>query len=200
MQLTRFASGMPAAAAITVLLFLGMTTLISVEPREEEPIPDIEIDIFPTVEPIPDPDPETDLPDTQVEPPPPIVRLDIPRTAVDAAPSAVEIGGLPDLGGVELTSTSFTPPDDRDETPIVRIPPEYPVTMINRNIEGSCVVTYDIAANGHPFNVSADCTNSGFVRSAERAVEGWRFNPRRENGQDVIRRGRRTSLDFELGS
>lgn len=199
MRIARLAVGMPAAATITFFLFLGMMTLITVEYRQEAPIPDYDLDIFPTVEPIDDSVRNADFDAVQpVEPPPPPPRINVANAAVDAAPASVDLGGLPDLGGVELTQTSFTMPDNREETPIVRIPPEYPPTLLARDVEGSCLVTYDIAANGHPFNVAANCTNAGFVRAAERSVQGWRFNPRREGGENVVRSGRQTTVTFEI--
>lgn len=196
-RLMRMAPGMPVAAAITFFLFLGMMTMVSVEYTPIQRIETPPIDIFVEVDPADPPD-RTSLDVVEpVQPPPPPVRLEVVAAAVDAAPVAETIGSLPEIGGVEIGQTSFEVPD-REETPIVRIEPIYPQNLLARDIEGDCIITYDIAANGHPFNVSADCTNSGFVRSAERAVEGWRFNPRRVDGENVVRSGRRTTLNFRI--
>jgi hypothetical protein len=86
MRIARLAVGMPAAATVTFFLFLGMMTLITVEYRQEAPIPDYDIDIFPTVEPLPPPEIRPELPTTQIDPPPPPIRLEVTRAAVDAAP------------------------------------------------------------------------------------------------------------------
>ncbi|MEN0652617.1 MULTISPECIES: energy transducer TonB [Hyphobacterium] len=198
MRLARFAAGMPAAATVTFFLFLGMMTLITVEYREEAPIPDYEIDIFPTVEPIPDPEIRTDLPVTQFDPPPPPIRLEVARAAVDAAPEAMDIGALPTIETPAIEHQGIYVAANREETPLVRFDPVYPDNLLMRGVEGNCLVVYDIAADGTPFNISANCSNSGFVRSAERAVQRWRFNPRREDGQDVVRRARQTNLDFRI--
>lgn len=198
MRIARLAAGMPAAATVTFFLFLGMMTLITVEYRQEAPIPDYDIDIFPTVEPLPPPEVRPELPTTQIDPPPPPIRLEVTRAAVDAAPEAVDIGTLPIIEPPTVQQQGIYVAANREETPLVRFDPVYPDSLLSRGIEGSCLVVYDIAADGTPFNISANCSNSGFVRNAERAVQRWRFNPRREDGQDVIRRSRQTNLDFRI--
>ncbi|MAL09693.1 MAG: hypothetical protein CMF74_08520 [Maricaulis sp.] len=198
-RILRMASGMPVAATITFFLFLGMMMLIRVEHLPEPVLPDVEIDIFPQVPEIDFDPPGYELDSVEpVEPPPPPVRLDSSPAAVDAAPVAVSIASLPNIGGLELGATTFTMPDNRDETPVVRIEPTYPPRLLNQGVEGDCVVTYGIAADGTPFDVAANCTNSGFVRAAERAVERWRFNPRRVDGVNVARSGRQTTLNFRI--
>lgn len=198
-RLLRMASGMPVAATITFFLFLGMMMLIRVEHLPEPVLSDYEIDIFPQVPDITSDPPGWEIDAVQpVEPPPPPITLDWSPASVDAGPAAVLIGSLPDLVGLEIGATSFTMPDNLDETPVVRIEPSYPPRLLNSGVEGDCVVTYGIAADGTPFNVSAECTDSGFVRAAERSVERWRFNPRRVDGVNVARTGRQTTLNFRI--
>lgn len=197
-HLVRIAPGMPVAAAITLFLFLGMMTLISVEYRPEPAIPDYVIDIFPVVEPI-DLPPEV-TPDSvePVEPPPSLPAIETNIAAVDAAPYAVDLGGLPQIAGPEITTTSFLVPSDADEAPRVRIEPTYPARLLDRGVEGRCVVQFDLTPDGIPVNVRAECTNGGFESASERAVERWRYSPRRVDGMNVARTGMRTTLIYAI--
>jgi len=147
--------------------------------------------------------------DTPVEPrrndkvvrkPPPVVPTDLPLgqpnphevTPVRYDPVGVSVdvgrgGGLP-IG------------QDRDVTPIVRVPPEYPAREAAKGIEGRVKVQFSITAIGtvrDAIVVDADPKGS-FEDSALKAIARWRYNPKIESGVAVERVGLQTIIRFQL--
>lgn len=195
--LFRFLVSAALAMIITACLFLLMRALIHDDAPPEPaaaPAPDIVISFdIPEHEPVPNPlTPEIDF-----TPPPP--RPVIDRTA-QAAPG-------------EETMTLSAPVIEYTVEPIVtpqisllipqltgRVDPVYPQRELSRGIEGTCVVRYDILASGRTANAQVlACDSDGFARASLAAVARWTHASQLGRpGDEVVRRGVETRLDFQL--
>lgn len=72
------------------------------------------------------------------------------------------------------------------EPQIVRPPaPSYPASAINRNLNGSCIVQFDLDARGRPQNIAPSCSHPVFCHSAVRALRGARYSPKKVDGTAV---------------
>lgn len=89
---------------------------------------------------------------------------------------------------------------DDEDTPLVRIPPEYPRQALAEELEGRCTLTFDIQADGavDAASIVADCSSPLFVEEATRAVGRWRYRPVLVDGQPVARQGIETTLDWRF--
>ena len=74
----------------------------------------------------------------------------------------------------------------------------YPEQAARQGLEGSCTVTLDVARDGTPQNVRADCTDDVFVLSSERAVATGRFWPFLEAGRPKPVSGVTYPLEYRL--
>ena len=193
----RLVLGLPFAGAVVMALFLWMSGIISVgdfipDPPPERPeltLPEVRVDS--EVPPAERPDPTKIEPPEQPEltPPDPLSPPTNPGTVTPKPTNpAGEEGGKPQLS--------------RTETPGIRQDP----TGFERCFSGrstgteEVVVAFDIAPDGQTSNVRVvSSTDSCFDRSAKRAVEGWRYNPRMERGEAVWRYGRQTTIVFQPG-
>ncbi|MEM8817352.1 MAG: energy transducer TonB, partial [Pseudomonadota bacterium] len=95
------------------------------------------------------------------------LMLDVPQFDIDL--------GL-ELGGVALA---------RELTPLVRVPPEYPIKALTEEIEGFVVLRFIVTETGSvedPEVVRADPPRI-FDRAALRAVTRWKFQPQIRDGK-----------------
>ncbi|MGD2133976.1 MAG: TonB family protein [Maricaulaceae bacterium] len=199
----RIAVGAVFAVIVTFALFGLMRALIFNEGGElEEKRDNVQISITSTRE-ISDVITRQDRPEqpdeTKTPPPPP--RIEAAKSELPNEGMASFLGSLPDIDPDTVGSSDIAfVVADRDEQPLVRIPPQYPQRAAERGLEGSCDLTFDILPDGtiDGGSIQADCTSSLFSREATRAVERWRYAPRIVDGQPVIRRGWRTTLEFTL--
>jgi len=190
----RMALGFPFAALITLALAMLMQMLITNrEPAPEPPVPQEKYQIT------------SDIVDT-----PPVVR-DWPE-----APEEIVTPRWPDIRTVEPTDGvepgiggQVGPPTVLSTnvnigasiqmlTPlrrIVAVPPEYPPIALRRELEGSCVVLFDVGITGLTQNVrSGACTDHVFASASERAVRRFRYAPRQgEFGPEVV-----TGMRYEV--
>jgi TonB family protein len=68
---------------------------------------------------------------------------------------------------------------------VLRVPPEYPSSPTSPTaLEADCGMTFDVVADGgvDPASIVASCTNTRFIRAAERAVAQWRYDPSTVSG------------------
>ncbi|QNL19171.1 energy transducer TonB [Hyphobacterium sp. CCMP332] len=200
-RILRTSISLPFAGLVTVSLAFFMSYLISVEGELRPETPDLQFDLFPTVEVI-DATPRPDLaPVLPVDPPPPPPAVDIQTSQLPTEDFIVIAGTMPSLevDGIDPGSTNFNI-SDRDVQPLVRIPPAYPVREADRGVEGDCLLQFDVTTQGSPVNIQVlECDSSGFARESVRAVERWRYNPRVRNGVPEMYRGVQTRLEFNLG-
>lgn len=193
----RFAFGVPAAACIAILLFIGMRGLIAIGaiPVEDPEVRE-KVDIF--QKPPPDEPVSPREPPVQTDPPPAPAPAEVSTSTKPSPPDAPVRGIIPafnmTLDGGETAPIQI----DQNPQPIVRIPPSYPPRASQAGKEGHCDLVFDVGLNGAPMNIRAACTDAVFAKSAERAVEGWKYNPGVRDGAPVVMRGVQTRILFDL--
>lgn len=79
-------------------------------------------------------------------------------------------------------------------TPINRAGPRYPLCAQSYDLEGHCVMVFDVLADGTTANILPVCTNRIFERDAAYAVSRWTFAPPGEGPRPAIM----NKLDFKL--
>ncbi len=198
----RLFGGVPVAAVITIALFFIMTRLILVEGEPpNEDVEDRNFTINDEVQEIEARRRDTTIEDVQqVDPPPPPPQIE--RQAADQPNESLStiVGEIPEFDAPQLNSDSVSfSVSDRDAQPLVRIEPQYPVRAMERGVQGTCNVRFDVTPDGTPTNVTITrCDSSMFERSSIRAVERWRYQPKVENGVPVARRGVETQFVYQL--
>ncbi len=194
----RFLIALSAAAAITIALFFLMRALIWTEippPADVVEVPAFVIAEIPPEKTI-DQDRFPELPEA-VAPPPQIQPVPIdPSAGPGVSPSATPLPTVrvdPDIDS--LRQVAIPPPPLE-----FRARPTYPPSELRRGVEGSCLVQYDILANGRTANARAlACDSPGFARAALAAVAQWRHAAVTGAAQDsIVQRRVQTRLDFEL--
>ena len=199
----RLAMAALPAAAITAGLFALMNVLIHVEEIRLDTVPQrilgpIVFDADLISEPVlPD-----RLPPKQIEviTPPPIPKVQMTKGEV-GLPPIMNIGQVPSrtpVGSLGSIMTSASPMIDRTAVPVRPPMPTYPRQMAAGNMEGECLVKFNLTARGNPFDVSAECTPQGFESEARRAVEKAEFLPRILKGRAIETRGLSYPLEFRL--
>lgn len=86
-----------------------------------------------------------------------------------------------------------------DYLPLVRIAPMYPENARRRSIEGSCIVQFDVTAQGITKNIQIlDCASHYFHRSSINAASRFRYKPRFQEGKPVMVTGVKTRFEYKL--
>jgi protein TonB len=176
------------AAGVTFALFFLMQFLISMDATEPEQregrkiaditMPEIELEVQ-RQEPKPEePDVPEDIPDL----PTPDISLDAP-TGEGLNISRVEVG----MAGLDNNASISA--SDSEMLPIVTMEPQYPQRAASRGIEGWCLVSFTVTAQGtvDPDSIlviDADPSNI-FDSSSRRAVSRFKFNPRISDGEPI---------------
>ena len=201
--LIRLGIGVPFALGIVVLLFIGMGWLIEPKPIE------LGESEFRTLSRITPQEQQSEIRRTQrkqvkrldtADKPPPPPKLSASKSDVNlptpqiqgAAPANIEIGNVSSFA-MDAVVVS-----DRDAQPIRPPVVSYPSRAAERGIEGSCEVRFDVDERGKPYNVSAECTDSVFVREAERAVGNVEFAPKIIKGKPARRSNVVYPISFNL--
>ncbi len=201
--LKRWLISIPGAILVTLGLFFLMIILIQtgdvlLEEKEEY----AQIEINPIIDDYTPATRQTKI-DTieKVKPPPPPPRIQKPRADKPNEDLGASLAGaIPDFEKPEInkSDTGNIEIVDRDEQPLVRIPPVYPPRAAERGTEGQCTAYFDIGTNGVPFNITAKCTSSVFERAVIKAVQKWKYRPRIRDGKPIIRKGWQTEIPFRL--
>ena len=193
---------MVPAAVTTFALFSGMRAMIHVDTIELDEAPQRVLEAF-VLPDLVDPSPTSRPRVTKVEtvaPPPPPRQQRIGAGDIDL-PAVVIEGAAPDaFDRAELVPIGFGPIaiDERDAQPVTPPLPVYPPKAIERGLEGTCEVRFDVSTRGQPYNLTAVCTNAVFEREAIRAVGSVEFLPRIVRGQAVERSNVVYPLEFKL--
>lgn len=195
-MLPRYASVAGLSLLITFSLFFAMQALIAMDELELPPPTEPWSIGFERV-----------IEDTEVQetiraperPTPP----ETPPALIDFSVPSVGPGNLiAVLGPVEPEPTSADTlafRRDSDAVPIVRVEPTYPARMAARGIEGWVELEFSIGKMGNVMSPRVtSSSNPGFDRAALRAVRGWKYNPKIEDGEAVARDGIRVRLSFSL--
>jgi len=90
--------------------------------------------------------------------------------------------------------------EDRDASPLLRIPPNYPEKCMARAKDREqVVVEFDVTPEGTTENARViESTNSCLNDAAAKSVEKWLYKPKMVDGVAVARRGVQTVATFEL--
>ncbi|MEZ6002136.1 TonB family protein [Hyphomonas sp.] len=201
--LTRLLVGVAIAIPIVYMLFIVMNQLISVkEVNLEKGEQRVLTAITPQQQ---DSEVRTRqrskpkrIDSAQKPPPPPKVsatksNINLPTPQIEgAAPTELNLGRMQSLA-IDPVAIS-----DRDAQPIRPPVPTYPQRAAERGIEGSCEVRFDVDTRGKPYNIQASCSDSLFVREAERAVGRVEFAPKIVRGKAAERRNVVYPLEFKL--
>ncbi|GAB4279464.1 MAG: energy transducer TonB [Methylomicrobium sp.] len=158
-------------------------------------------------------------PPPEKRPPPPPMQTQTPQPTAAAQPNlaipnidvplpSTHFGGSA-LAGLTAGSAAPSPAVSSeavgagtittDVTPLVRIPPRYPMRAANRRIEGWVKVEFTITKSGDVTDaVVVDAHPSDiFNREALNAVKRWKFKPKVVNGNAYEQRAQQT-LEFKL--
>ena len=194
----RLILGLPVAGTITIALFLLMRFLILPDNKPlVEPDEGVKIDIT-----RPDRDELTrnrdrnkpDRPEQrEAPPPPPPMQID---TRVN--PNSRSNMAMPDFSGLNLGDLQA--PSDRSATPLVQIPPIYPVRAQSRGTEGWVLIEFNITASGavlNPIVIDADPANV-FNSAALRAIRRWKYKPKIVDSKPVAQFGKEQLITFQI--
>lgn len=130
----------------------------------------------------------------KLPPPPPVVQQNTSLDRSDGTAFDFPTG---------FESDGFDPnvlPSDRQATPLVRIPPQYPQRALTNGIEGWVLVEFTINKAGGVENVrvvDAEPKNT-FDRSAVRAIERWKYQPKVVDGKPVAQTNMRELIRFQF--
>ncbi|TLY51657.1 MAG: energy transducer TonB [Gammaproteobacteria bacterium] len=110
------------------------------------------------------------------------------QTASATPPKPVAAAPAPEAGGESHPAKLLN-----------RVNPAYPSEAVRNHQEGWVEVAFTVTAEGRVRDVSVVGSNPPrvFNASAVRAVEGWTFTPRMENGKSIEQQIR-TRLEFKL--
>ncbi|MEZ5896794.1 MAG: energy transducer TonB [Parvularculaceae bacterium] len=185
----RWLFGLPAAALVTVFLFIFMHGMISQDAEAGPMTPPPAISILPkltltpptktkTVRPEPVVQPDPIIPDTiEKQPVPKGDTFELPPTRKTVMPVIVP-------GGMK---------------PTVRIPPTYPENCRAKGAQGVVIVEFDITADGAVVNPRIiSSPNSCFDRAVMKTMLRWRYAPKMVDGRPTPQRGVREAFNFQL--
>jgi len=154
-------------------------------------MPEIELEVQ-RQEPKPE---EPDVPEEIPDLPEPDIALDAP-TGEGLNISRVEV----DMGGLENSASISA--SDSEMLPIVTIEPQYPQRAASRGIEGWCLVSFTVTAQGTVDPDSIQIVDADperiFDSSSRRAVSRFKFNAAVEDGQPVAVPGVRYLFRYNL--
>lgn len=185
----RWLFGLPGAALISALLFLGMAYMIRQEAPTLPPVDPPSISILPILDetPIRETGPSQERPKN---PPPPII--DFPKPGPN--PDGVEIE-RPSAPGREGGPIVIPGPMQ----PVVKPPPSYPEACRSRGASGVVIVEFDVTAEGNVVNPRIVSSPDGcFDRSVLQTIQKYKYPPPQDDGRAVGRRGVREVFRFEL--
>lgn len=200
-NLFRWATFAPIAAGFTFALFLLMRFLISTEFSPQEKVEVSAFEINPKVEKVIINEPTIELAEierVETPPPPPQIeraQAEQPTEAVSTLIGEIPVFTMPpiDSGPVAIVVS------DREEQPLVRIPPNFPPRFSQGNNSGYCTVRFDVSPDGLPFNVETLRCTSNQLRSATiKSVQEWKYSPKIVNGAAVSRTGVESKIRFDL--
>lgn len=114
------------------------------------------------------------------------------KTAYEAGPSYTQA----DISARAAESKAAMPEGAivQPVTPINRAGPRYPLCAESYDLEGHCVMVFDVLPDGTTANILPVCTNRIFERDATYAVSRWTFEPPGEGPRPAVM----NKLEFKL--
>jgi protein TonB len=209
MKLWVFPSTM--ALIVSFVLFVFMANLIK-RPTEKvpvtisEPIGGITFTERKSIETIQDPHTKPKPMEKSTPPPREIVNINQPTpettTPVVFDPSMIGMTDLGHSGSDGIDNPIFKKPGDMmtdgDATPIVQVPPQYPLIAARQGIEGWVKLSFSIDKTGSVTNVQILESSPArmFDRAAKKALKKWRYKAKFVDGAPVIQDNLQVKLDF----
>jgi protein TonB len=201
---SRYAAPLVIAGLITFGLFTLMSALIASTSGDAIIHPSVSVHLVDVQnEPEPIPEPDSVLPEI----PDPVPRAPIGGIAITTtAINPVNLPPGPSEEGLGPIQPGFTRPTirvpgaDQAEIPKVRVEPVYPRRALDRGIEGWVEVEFTVTEVGSISEptILRSHPSAIFDRSALRAIERWKYEPKMVDGQPVSRPGMRNRFRFEL--
>lgn len=197
----RFAAISAPAAIVTTGLFLLMSSLIAAEYTGAEAsevreipviVPELDEPEKPQVRP-----PVEKLEVAQAPPPPPkysVSKEQVPLLGPRFPGEPPVFNGPATVQPIVVQTVHYA----SDTRPVRPPRAVYPQRAIARNLEGECVVSFDVNVRGRPFNVAAKCTNTIFEGEAIRAVRKAEFIPKFDDRGPVERYNVVYPIEFTL--
>jgi protein TonB len=90
---------------------------------------------------------------------------------------------------------------DRQTSPIVRVPPEYPLDARRDGIEGYVQLQFNVNKQGEVTDIEVIDAKPKriFERAAKRSLAKWKYRPKTEKGVPMVQTGLTVMLEFKLG-
>lgn len=186
----RWMFGLPGAALISALLFLGMAHMIRQQAQPVEPPEPVDITITAKLEPTP---PDRKPPRREPPPnPPPPTRIEFPEPG--PGPDRIEVD--PPIGPNRESGPIVIPGPMQ---PTVKPPPSYPEACRARGAQGIVIVEFDVTAEGAVVNPRIISSADGcFDRTVLQTIQKYKYPPPQQDGRAVARRGVREVFNFQL--
>ena len=91
--------------------------------------------------------------------------------------------------------------ETQNQTPLYRVPPDYPIIEARRRNSGWVQIDFVIDKMGFVTQPSVADTSDGnrFVKESLIAIKKWRYAPKFENGEPVEANAR-AQLDFKMAN
>lgn len=91
-------------------------------------------------------------------------------------------------------------PTDMEASPIFRVNPKYPITAMNKGIEGWVTLSFSIGKLGEVIDVEVIDAEPKrlFNKAAKQALKKWKYRAKFVDGQPVIQKNLAVKLDFAM--
>ncbi len=185
--------GLPLAALVTAGLFLGMGALIKndviadpVNPAPEIPSITRQIEDTPPSKP-------AERPDTTLPPEPQRDTVTLDPVPHDGVPNpAPNPGPLPSPDGIGEVNITL-------DNAIISLAPNYPNSCLDKGIEGTATVKFDVTKNGVVTNARiVNASHKCFQKASLKAIRGWKFQVTGRGGNAIAQRGLQKTFRFQI--
>ena len=186
--------GLPLAALVTAGLFLGMGALIKNDVVDGDPMPPApEIpSITRQIEDTP-PSKPAERPDTTLPPEPQRDTITLDPVRHDGVPNpGPKPGPLPNNDGIGEINITL-------DNAIIALTPDYPNTCLDKGIEGTATVKFDVTRNGVVTNAKVvNASHKCFQKASLKAIRGWKFQVTGRGGNAIAQRGLQKTFRFQI--
>lgn len=193
----KYATAIPAGAAMTFALLFAMHSLIAVQSAELSESPrTTQLTFLRDI-------PKEELIKEEFEKPEKTERIDPPdlpqTTDVFDDGIFVSVGRKPPTPTGPRNAQEISFVSDGPLITIVRVQPTYPASAIQRGIEGFVVVEFDVFTDGTVGNITViESSNSILERSAIQAAERFRYKARVVDGEPLTTSGVQYKFRYEI--
>lgn len=125
-----------------------------------------------------------------------LTQLDIPQLSTPDIQIDRSIKGFAILAPTLSQANQL----DQQAVPLSRVPPQYPIRALKRNLEGYVVMEFTIDIDGRPKDIAVieASPKNIFEREARRALQRWKYQPKRINGKGIEQPNQRVTIQFNL--